>query len=354
MAATHAARLGQRRRGWPATFISRLRLGSILDRAFAVDRLLTVVGLAVLAVLAATLVGLVVDPRVITGAPAWLKPAKFALSFGIYSFTFLWLLGFVRGHPRLVRLAAVVTAVGVIGEMAIIGAQVLRGTTSHFNVGTPLDAFLWQQMRNLIVAVFLMNLLLAALLLRQRRAGQGADPAWAWSLRFGLLLSLVGMGVAVLMTVPIPAQQAAFTAGQSGGHSIGVADGGPGLPVVGWSTVGGDLRAAHFVGLHGLQVMPLVGWLLGRPRLRWLTPRHRLALVWTAGLAYLGLVALLTWQALRGQPIIAPDAPTLLALGALAGATLEAAGAIIGHARWAAWRTAQATTALAAIADLPT
>ena len=120
MAATHAAPLGQRR-GWPAAFFSRPRLGALLDRAFAVDRLLALVGLAMLAVLAATLVGLVVAPRVITGAPAWLKPAKFALSFGVYSFTFLWLLSFVRGRPRLVRLAAVVTAIGVIGEMAIIG-----------------------------------------------------------------------------------------------------------------------------------------------------------------------------------------------------------------------------------------
>ncbi len=258
------------------TWIDRLDPRPALGRAWATDRLLTLVALAMLVTLVGTLVGLMVDPRVITGAPAWLKPAKFAISISIYSFTFLWLLGFVQGHPRLVRLAAVVTAVGVIGEMAIIAAQVLRGTTSHFNVGTPLDAFLWQQMRNLIVVVFLMNLLLAALLLRQHRAGPGADPAWAWSLRFGLLLSLVGMGVAILMTVPIPAQQAAFTAGQSGAHSIGVADGGPGLPVLGWSTVGGDLRVAHFVGLHGLQVMPLVGWLLGRPRLRWLTSRHRL------------------------------------------------------------------------------
>src|SRR3712207_9036667 len=111
MAATHAAPLGQRR-GWPAAFFSPPHLGALLDRAFAVDRLLALVGLAMLAVLAATLVGLVVDPRVITGAPAWLKPAKFALSFGVYSFTFLWLLSSVQGHPRLVRLRSEERRVG--------------------------------------------------------------------------------------------------------------------------------------------------------------------------------------------------------------------------------------------------
>ena len=121
-----------------------------LRRSRAIDRLLTLVGAAMEVVLVGTLVGLVVNPRVITRAPAWLKPAKFAVSIGIYSFTFLWLLGFVRGHPRLVRIATVITAVGFGVEMAIIGSQSLRGTTSHFNVATPLDAFRFARMRDFI------------------------------------------------------------------------------------------------------------------------------------------------------------------------------------------------------------
>src|SRR5918993_5792163 len=63
---------------------------------------LTATGLLMLAALAVALVGLVVDPRVITGAPAWLKPAKFAVSIAIYGATLLWMLTFIPDRPRLV------------------------------------------------------------------------------------------------------------------------------------------------------------------------------------------------------------------------------------------------------------
>jgi hypothetical protein len=297
----------------------------LLRRAWATDRLLTLVGLAMLVTLAGTLVGLVVDHRVITGVPAWLKPAKFAISISIYSFTFLWLLGYIQGHPRLVRLAAVVTAIGFVAEMVVIAGQVLRGTTSHFNLATPLDGFLFERMRDFIIAVFLMNLLAGILLLRQRLT----DPVFATALRLGLFISLIGMGVAILMVVPIPAQRPAFDAGFGGAHTIGLPDGGPGLPVVGWSTAGGDLRAPHFVGLHALQIMPLLGWLLSRRRFDALGVRGRLALVWTAGLTYLGLILILTWQALRGQPLIHPDPTTLTALVLLAAAAALVVLAVI-------------------------
>jgi membrane protease YdiL (CAAX protease family) len=295
-------------------------LRRVLNELFHVDAALTVVGVLMFATLIAALVGLIVDPRVITGAPAWLKPAKFAISTSIYTFTLVWLLRFVRGHRRLVRLVGAVAAGGMTLEVAIIVLQVVRGTTSHFNFATPLDAALFSIMGNLVVLVWLATLLAAVLLIRQKLV----DRAFGWSLRLGLVVALVGMAVAFFMTVPTPGQKSAVAAGAprtiSGAHSVGVPDGGSGLPLVGWSTEGGDLRAPHFVGLHAMQVLPFVGWWLSRRRR--LDDVRRTMLVATAGVGYLGLVVLLTWQALRGQSIIAPDALTLTALGGLLGIML--------------------------------
>ena len=264
-----------------------------------------------------TLAGILLDHRVITGAPAWLKPAKFAISVSVYSFTFVWLLGFVEKRRRLARFAANATFASFIVEMAVILTQAARGTTSHFNLTTPLNTFLWMTMGGFIVVVWVMNLVLVIVLLFERIP----DRPFAWSLRLGLLISLVGMAVAFLMVRPTPGQMAAMSAGGPrivGAHSVGVADGGPGLPVVGWSTVGGDLRAAHFFGIHAMQVLPFFGWFIGRRKMfKRFKENHRVALIFTAGLAYLGLIVLLVWQALEGEPVIYPSRGMVAALGAL-------------------------------------
>src|SRR5262249_53271058 len=111
-------------------------------------------------------------------------------------------------------------------------------------------------------------------------------------------------------------------------HTVGAPDGGPGLPLVGWSTVGGDLRVAHFLALHAMQLMPLAGWAIDR----WARTRsatRRAALVAAAAASYTGLMLLLWWQAMRAQPLLAPDAATLAALGALAFASALAPAAVL-------------------------
>ena len=112
-----------------------------------------------------------------------------------------------------------------------------------------------------IAIAWLCTAWLAVLLLIQRLP----DRANALAVRFGLLVGLGGMMVGFLMTLPTKAQLD-LPEGEAptiiGAHSVGVADGGPGLPLVNWSTTGGDLRAGHFIGMHALQALPLLGFLL--------------------------------------------------------------------------------------------
>ena len=101
---------------------------------------LTAVGLLMLAALVPFAAGIWLDPRIVGGAPAWLKPAKFAASIAIYSLTLAWLFRYLGAWRRTKRVAGWTTAVVFVVEMAAIAMQAWRGTTSHFNVGTPFDA----------------------------------------------------------------------------------------------------------------------------------------------------------------------------------------------------------------------
>lgn len=284
---------------------------------------------AMLALLVVALIGLVVDPRIVTGAPAWMKPAKFAFSIAIYAATLFWLLRFIPDRPRLAPAISWVALAGFAIEMTLIVMQVVRGTTSHFNQSTSFDATVFRIMGGVIVGMWLLTLLVAILLFRRNFAA----PAIVWGVRLGLIAALLGMAVAFLMPQPTPAQEALLdSTGSSpavGAHAVGVEDGGPGLPIVGWSTTGGDLRVAHSVGMHGLQAVPIVGWLLASFAPAWLSARGRARLAIVAGLAWIALTALLVWQALRAQSVIAPDALTLAALAAIAAVAIVLGALIV-------------------------
>lgn len=301
-------------------------LRSSAQAAWAFNPVLSLGVLFHLLLIPVTLILMLADPVTITGVNGWVKPFKFALSVSIYLGTLLWLLPKIQRRRRTVWLAGTAAASIFVIELAIIVLQVVRRTTSHYNTATPFDATLFSIMGMAIVLLALLNMVVAIWLLRQRVG----DRVLTAGLRWALWLTLAGMLVAFLMTNPTPGQLEALEGGLAdgitGAHSVGVADGGPGLPLVGWSTEGGDLRVAHFVGLHALQVLPLLAWLLSRPaaRRRW-SEAQRTALVHIGGCAWLGLLVLLTWQALRGQSLIAPDLLTLAAAGALAALTLAAA-----------------------------
>jgi hypothetical protein len=264
--------------------------------------------------LAGAAIGLLVDRRLITGVPAWIKPAKFALSTAIYSGTLAWALGFVDVWRRFAKaLAGILSAVLLI-EVGIIFLQAARGTTSHFNVDTTLDAVLYSAMGISIGVLFVASIGVLIILFRQRFSNR----ALGWALRLGLLITVLGSGIGGLMTRPSPDQQRRLTAGERpkivGAHTVGAPDGGPGIPILGWSTAHGDLRVPHFFGLHGMQVIPFLYLFARRRRNRDLT-----GFVFASAAGYLAFIGILTWQALRGESPFAPGTQVLSAELACAG-----------------------------------
>ncbi|NJN83607.1 MAG: hypothetical protein HC802_15865 [Caldilineaceae bacterium] len=162
-----------------------LPISDLIRRGWRLNWPLTLAGISYLMLAPILLAAIWLDPRVITGAPAWVKPLKFVLSTGIYALTFLWLLNYVQGRRRWVQLAAGVTGLALAVENVLIILQVLRGTTSHFNNSTLFDAAVFGIMGAFIGVAALMNLLLAIWLIRQRmptRCWRG-DYVWAYCSR---------------------------------------------------------------------------------------------------------------------------------------------------------------------------
>ena len=246
---------------------------------FAAAPALTIFGFIMAADLVLALCGLVVDRRVITDAPAWLKPAKFAFSTMIAVWSFAFCIASTRIWPRLTRALDIGLAAALAIEIALIDLQAARGTTSHFNLATPFDGAVFAVMGVSILCIWLAMLLLTVVLFRQPYA----SPAWGWSLRLGMVLALIGTGSGGLMTVPNSQQLAeAHVSGRlpiAGAHTVGAPDGGPGLPATGWSADHGDLRVAHFLGMHGLQVLPLLAWWMARRRSHGFTSYARHAMM---------------------------------------------------------------------------
>jgi hypothetical protein len=281
-----------------------------MARLWRIDAPLVATSLLMLVVLAACGLGLWLDPRVLLGAPVWLKPAKFAASITIYALTLVGVFSQLPGHLRTRRVVGRMTAGAMLIEVGIIAVQAARGTTSHFNVSTPLNAVFWGVMGVAIVSQTLATIAVAVALFRQKFE----DPVLGWALRLGMVITIAGAFIGGAMSRPTQAQLAEMRAGQlelSGAHTVGGPDGGPGLPVTGWSREHGDVRVAHFMGLHALQLLPLLALALRRTRM---SRARQVRLVLSAAGSYVGLIGIVLWQGLRGQPLIAPDATTGIAL----------------------------------------
>ncbi|WP_342644551.1 hypothetical protein [Mucilaginibacter sp. CSA2-8R] len=219
------------------------------------------------------------DHRQVLSINLWVKPIKFALSIAIYCFTWAWIITYL---PSLTiqQNFAWFTAGALLFEMVAIASQAALGKQSHFNVSTPYSSVLFALMGVAIVMQTLFALYVGILFFKVMPGA--LSPAMLWAIRLGIITACIF----------------AFQGGYMGSklsHTVGATDGGTGLPVLNWSRTAGDLRVAHFVGLHALQIIPLFVALLGIS--------SAAPVIWFS-IGYFLLTSALFYQALLGRPLL--------------------------------------------------
>ncbi|MFK7800840.1 MAG: hypothetical protein AB8G95_04340 [Anaerolineae bacterium] len=287
---------------------------NFIEKIWNTSPLLTAVTIGYVLLVGFCLIGLVIDGRTVLGEPVWIKPLKFAISSVVYCGTIAWMMTYVVNRRWVGRTIAGASAFFMVIEIACVVIQASRGVRSHFNFSTDLDAAIFGVMGLMITALWAVNFILIIVLMFQ----PFKDFAFKTSLILGMIVALIGGAIAMpMLNQTTAAQQAIEDSGErssfQGGHTLGAEDGGEGLPFVGWSTTHGDLRPAHFLGLHGLQLIPLLGMFINR---RWsqFTVGRRTFMVFIGAMAYLGIMYALFQQAMNQLPITSFDTVTTLIL----------------------------------------
>jgi len=190
--------------------------------------------------------GMFIDDIQLLGVNRWLKPMKFYLSVGLTVWTMGWLLYYLSKTKKIKQYSWLIVFT-MFFENGLILLQAFRDTTSHFNIKTPADILIFNFMGIFILIFTITCILICISFFRQKRFYIPAS--YVWGIRLGLiffiLFSLEG-GVMLGMMK----------------HTVGAADGTPGIPLLNWSRQYGDLRIAHFLGIHSLQLLPLAGYIL--------------------------------------------------------------------------------------------
>jgi len=234
-------------------------------------------GLFNLAVAIICLILMPTEETRILGVNRWLKPFKFYSSVGIMILTIGWLMYYLSDQKKVKRRSWIIV-ITMFFENGLIMMQAIRNTTSHFNSTSVFNGIIFNIMGLLIVTFTVIVILICISFFKQKLFS--IPMAYVWGIRLGLLFFIIfslegGVMVGLLR------------------HTIGAADGGAGLPLVNWSSEHGDLRIAHFLGIHSLQVLPLFGNYISKTKNQTIT---------FAAIYFILCVALFL-QALNGIPL---------------------------------------------------
>lgn len=222
------------------------------------------------------------DQRLILGINPWIKPMKFLVSVTIFLWTVAWFMPETANRPRSRAFVRWTIGLAMIIEMVGVIMQSARGTTSHFNIATPFDG----QVFNIMGMTILVNTIaMVGFLGIIRRDTPPQSAGYIWGIRLGVLIFLLASAEGVVIVM-------------NNAHTVGAPDGGPGLPFVNWSTSYGDLRIAHFFGMHAMQALPLLGFFLDRAKAPGRNVVIAVSVLWVAVMG--GLLTL----ALQGRPLL--------------------------------------------------
>lgn len=239
--------------------------------------------LLMLALMLPAAIGLGLDERTLRDVNVWVKPMKFMASVALLALTTAWFTPLLPDALRRSRgFSALVWTLILTGgfEVAYISLQAGLGQASHYNVGDPFHATMYTLMGGAAMVLTATQPWLAWLI--WRHGDRSVAPAYRQAVLLGLVLTfMLGASVGMMLGGGPPAT-------------------GAGLPVLGWSRSMGDLRVAHFLGIHAGQILPLAGFALARA---W--PRAAVPGVWIAAALWSALWAAALQQALAGQPLIA-------------------------------------------------
>lgn len=208
---------------------------------------------------------------------AWYKPFKFAVSLGIYSWTMAWYCYYLPSFN--IKLFNWTVIILWSFEIIYIAFQASKGQLSHYNISTPVYSVLYSLMALAATTVTLYTAYIGILFFK------GSFPElpnhYVWAIRLGIFLFVIF-------------SFEGFAMGSRLNHSVGALNDNSNWFIVGWSKIVGDLRVSHFIGMHALQVLPLLSYyILKNTKL-------------TVGLSFVyALLALATLiQALQGRPLI--------------------------------------------------
>jgi hypothetical protein len=215
----------------------------------------------------------------VMGVNAYIKPMKFLASTSILCWTMAWYMAELPQKGSVQAYSWMVVVVFAI-ELGIIIWQATRGKLSHFNASTPTDGLLFGLMGIAITVFTVWTAYIGYLFFRLDTTA--LSPAYLWGIRLGIALFVVFAFQGFMMVSRLS-------------HTVGAPDGGAGLPVLNWSVRYGDLRVAHFFGMHALQLIPLFGYYIARQ------PRQ---VIFVAAVYFVVVTGLLI-QALAGKPLMA-------------------------------------------------